>query len=196
MPFSAHVTFKLRRLRHSFIGLIILVITTSLALLFHLNSSCSDDILMFLDGLPMPEGGSNPPRFYEWHEREKKLPQNNPDLPYPQGKEGRYIRFANQVRGACIFPLVRAVFFRQATSIYETQLGKVLVLAMPWRRWSSMPTSHTLPNERMSPLFSPLLFFSVPSSLIRDISSYVFENYTWEATSPSLMVSRFPRESP
>ncbi|KAI0288655.1 hypothetical protein BC826DRAFT_915561 [Russula brevipes] len=47
----------------------------------------------------MPEGGTNPPRFYEWYEREKKLPQNNPDLPYPQGREGRYIRFANQIRG-------------------------------------------------------------------------------------------------
>ncbi|KAI0289291.1 hypothetical protein BC826DRAFT_1032735 [Russula brevipes] len=47
----------------------------------------------------MPEGGSNPPRFYEWHDREKRLPQHNPDLPYPQGRDGRYIRFANQLNG-------------------------------------------------------------------------------------------------
>ncbi|KAF8496238.1 hypothetical protein F5888DRAFT_1794754 [Russula emetica] len=44
-----------------------------------------------------PEGGSNPPRFYEWHDREKRLPQHDVNLPFPQGREGRYIRFTNQV---------------------------------------------------------------------------------------------------
>jgi hypothetical protein len=52
-----------------------------------------------LKDLPKPEGGRLPPRFYEWHDREKQLPQHDPDLPYPQGREGRYIRFSNQVWG-------------------------------------------------------------------------------------------------
>ncbi|KAI0245909.1 hypothetical protein BJV78DRAFT_229049 [Lactifluus subvellereus] len=50
--------------------------------------------------LPNPEEeDTHTPRFYEWHDREKQLPQNDPDLPYPQGREGRYIRFSNQVWG-------------------------------------------------------------------------------------------------
>ncbi|KAH9023701.1 hypothetical protein EDB84DRAFT_1508301 [Lactarius hengduanensis] len=63
------------------------------------SGSIPTDLLPFLHGLPPPEGGSNPPRFYQWHEREKQLPQHNPDLPYPQGREGRYIRFSNQLFG-------------------------------------------------------------------------------------------------
>jgi hypothetical protein len=56
----------------------------------------SDDILFHLQGLPQPEGGTDPPRFYGWHDREKELPQHDLALPYPQGREGRYIYFANQ----------------------------------------------------------------------------------------------------
>lgn len=59
------------------------------------------NILDYLQGLPEPEDGSDPPRFYGWHDREKLLPQLDPDLPFPQGREGRYIYFANQ---ACCAP--------------------------------------------------------------------------------------------
>ena len=92
-----------RRLRGPFFGLLILA---TLAFVFHYNdytdfnftsASTSEDLLEFLSGLPKPEGGWRPPRFYEWHDREKLLPQHNPNLPYPQGREGRYIRFTNQV---------------------------------------------------------------------------------------------------
>ncbi|KZV76430.1 hypothetical protein PENSPDRAFT_622757 [Peniophora sp. CONT] len=38
-----------------------------------------------------------PPNYYEWHEREKALPQNNPDLPPPQGRQGRYIHYQNHI---------------------------------------------------------------------------------------------------
>ena len=40
-----------------------------------------------------------PPRFYERHDLEKSLPQHDLNLPYPQGREGRYMRFTvtNQV---------------------------------------------------------------------------------------------------
>jgi hypothetical protein len=101
-PFRPHAIVP-RRIRGSFVGLVILA---SLALLYRLHTyfaSPSDDILDFLRDLPRPEGGSNPPRFYEWHDREKRLPQHNPDLPYPQGRDGRYIRFANQLDGAWRF---------------------------------------------------------------------------------------------
>ncbi|KAI0061373.1 hypothetical protein BV25DRAFT_1826885 [Artomyces pyxidatus] len=39
-----------------------------------------------------------PPNFYNWHDREKALPQHNMDLPAPQGRHGRYIWFANNVK--------------------------------------------------------------------------------------------------
>ena len=44
---------------------------------------------------------SNPPNYYEWHEQEIAMPQNNPDLPEPQGKEGRYLRFKNHLTSEC-----------------------------------------------------------------------------------------------
>ncbi|VDB96819.1 unnamed protein product [Peniophora sp. CBMAI 1063] len=39
----------------------------------------------------------DPPDYHEWHEREVALPQNNLDLPPPQGRQGRYIRFQNHI---------------------------------------------------------------------------------------------------
>ncbi|KAI0270423.1 hypothetical protein BC834DRAFT_967222 [Gloeopeniophorella convolvens] len=60
----------------------------------------ADELAPYLKGLPPPELGPLPPRFYEWHEREKQLPQHNADLPYPQGKHGRYVRFSNLVIGS------------------------------------------------------------------------------------------------
>lgn len=90
-----------RRIRGHFFALLFLA---TIAFFFHYNRSStstsnpddSDNILSFLRG-------NNPPRFYEWHDREKLLPQHNVDLPYPQGREGRYIRFANQLCGALSF---------------------------------------------------------------------------------------------
>ena len=33
--------------------------------------------------------------------RELALPQNDPDLPYPQGRDGVYVRFSNHVTSEC-----------------------------------------------------------------------------------------------
>ena len=81
----------------------------TIAFLFHYfysstsNPDDPDYLLSFLHDLPKPENGTNPPRFYEWHDREKRLPQHDLNLPYPQGREGRYIRFSNQVWGTSFF---------------------------------------------------------------------------------------------
>jgi hypothetical protein len=91
-----------RRARSSFFLIILIAIALLYLHSIDISSgSVSDDLLPFLQDLPPSEGGSSPPRFYEWHEREKRLPQHNPDLSFPQGREGRYIRFSNQVYGAC-----------------------------------------------------------------------------------------------
>ncbi|KAH8985176.1 hypothetical protein EDB92DRAFT_2091842 [Lactarius akahatsu] len=90
-----------RRARGSFLAFLLLAAIT----LFYLHSikissrSVPNDLLPLWQDIPPPEGGPNPPRFYKWHEREKQLPQHDPDLPYPQGREGRYIRFSNQIFG-------------------------------------------------------------------------------------------------
>jgi hypothetical protein len=53
---------------------------------------------------PPPPPSSKPPvtntppnwdKVYEW---EWKLPQHNLDLPYPEGKTGRYVKFSNQIK--------------------------------------------------------------------------------------------------
>lgn len=42
---------------------------------------------------------SDPPPDWNWlYEWEDNLPQHNLDLPFPEGKEGRYVHFANQVQ--------------------------------------------------------------------------------------------------
>ena len=84
--------------------LLFLLAAAALFYLHSINTSSSSvptDLLPFLRDLPPSEGGPDPPRFYEWHEREKRLPQHDPNLPYPQGRQGRYIRFSNQVFGVC-----------------------------------------------------------------------------------------------
>jgi hypothetical protein len=117
-PFRSR-PFLPRRFRSPILALVILI---SIALVFRINrlsSSRQDDsdLLVFLGDLPKPERGKKPPRFYEWHHKEKQLPQHNPHLPYPQGSEGRYIRFSNHVWGAFRSHLVLA------TRLIETCKG-------------------------------------------------------------------------
>jgi hypothetical protein len=48
------------------------------------------------------------------------LPQHNPNLPYPQGREGRYIRFTNQ--GCCASSFALFLRSRCANASHETDL--------------------------------------------------------------------------
>lgn len=41
-----------------------------------------------------------PPDYAEWHKIEEALPQHNRDLPFPEGKEGRYVYFSEHVKSA------------------------------------------------------------------------------------------------
>lgn len=40
-----------------------------------------------------------PPLYSKYHQDELAYPQHNPDLPYPEGREGKYIWMANHVHG-------------------------------------------------------------------------------------------------
>ncbi|CAA7265512.1 unnamed protein product [Cyclocybe aegerita] len=44
---------------------------------------------------PQPPDEFRPPIYTELREWEKNLPQHNPDLPFPEGKDGRYVLFSN-----------------------------------------------------------------------------------------------------
>jgi hypothetical protein len=129
-----------------------------------------------LTGLPQPEGGSHPPRFYEWHDREKLLPQHNPDLPYPQGREGRYIRFTNQVCCAFLYLFFPRNYCGDAgrgtdfgrSSERRCRLGKLLA-GNPIKRPPRVPFQA---NVGLLPALAHL------SSLI--LGRYVFDNYTWD----------------
>ncbi|KAF8645181.1 hypothetical protein AX16_008008 [Volvariella volvacea WC 439] len=39
-----------------------------------------------------------PPTYERLREWEDNLPQHNPDLPYPEGRTGRYVKFSNQIK--------------------------------------------------------------------------------------------------
>lgn len=158
-----------RRLRGHIFGLLFLA---TVAFFFHYNHSSTstsnaddpDGLLSYLRGLPKPEGGSKPPRFYEWHDREKRLPQHNVNLPYPQGREGRYIRFTNQICGTSSF-----LFFRGcgavAISRYESDrpiIGtKASAGAMLCKRCCSTLILHIFPSERRyTPVYLCLVIYS------------------------------------
>ena len=40
-----------------------------------------------------------PPLYGEWHKEELELPQHDPELPPPEGREGKYINIANHIYG-------------------------------------------------------------------------------------------------
>lgn len=40
-----------------------------------------------------------PPRYENIREWQRNLPQHNLSLPYPEGENGRYVRFSSQIRG-------------------------------------------------------------------------------------------------
>jgi hypothetical protein len=101
--------FLPRRFRVPFFGLLVLGAIVVLFRLNHLSSYTPNDLFIVFKDLLKPEEGWYPPRFCEWHDQEKRLPQHDLDLPYPQGREGRYLRFSNHVWGA--FPQSGAELF-------------------------------------------------------------------------------------
>ncbi|THH11621.1 hypothetical protein EW145_g565 [Phellinidium pouzarii] len=49
--------------------------------------------------LDYPRNNGLPPLYKEWYELERKLPQHNDSLPYPEGANGRYFYASNHVWG-------------------------------------------------------------------------------------------------
>ncbi|KAH9958798.1 hypothetical protein BGW80DRAFT_1564856 [Lactifluus volemus] len=130
-----------------------MVILETTALLFHLDSSSQDQLLVFLKDLPKPESGLNPPHIYKRHDKEKILLQHDPDLSYPQGREGQYIRFSNHVWG-----------LGWGNAMQEMVLNAHLAY-LAKRMYASFHCHIRVALSRP------------------DAYPYVFENYTWDKTS-------------
>lgn len=41
---------------------------------------------------------NEPPNYAKLYKWERDLPQHNLDLPYPEGRTGRYVKFTNQIK--------------------------------------------------------------------------------------------------
>ncbi|KAF9647022.1 hypothetical protein BDM02DRAFT_3180749 [Thelephora ganbajun] len=53
-----------------------------------------------------------PPNYAEWHKFEVALPQHNQSLPFPEGKEGRYVYFSEHVKTAGWGNVLQEHFFQ------------------------------------------------------------------------------------
>ena len=62
------------------------LLTTSICFIFFGRSFDSDDL-------------DQPPTYEKLKEWESALPQHNLDLPFPEGRTGRYVFFKNQLEG-------------------------------------------------------------------------------------------------
>ncbi|PCH34414.1 hypothetical protein WOLCODRAFT_135702 [Wolfiporia cocos MD-104 SS10] len=47
-----------------------------------------------------PENHIFPPLYQQYHEQELRLPQHNPNLPFPEGRDGKFIWMANHVHAS------------------------------------------------------------------------------------------------
>ena len=65
---------------------LLVLLTTSIYFIFFGRSFDSDDL-------------DQPPTYEKLKEWESALPQHNLDLPFPEGRTGRYVFFKNQLEG-------------------------------------------------------------------------------------------------
>jgi hypothetical protein len=133
------------------------------------------NILDYLQGLPEPEGRTSPPCFISWHDREVLLPQHDPDLPFPQGHEGRYIYFANQ---AC------CASFHHSFLLLLLPVNPLLDNWLPniGIGWGNITQGMLL--EAYLAYLSGRTYMFYPPPCLRlttlSFSSYVYQNYTWD----------------
>lgn len=70
----------------------------ALAVLALFRTTSTADIVPYVEDLP--EFHIYPPLYEKYHARELQLPQHDPDLPLPEGREGKYIWMANHVHAS------------------------------------------------------------------------------------------------
>ncbi|KAI0964553.1 hypothetical protein AcW1_001345 [Taiwanofungus camphoratus] len=85
--------------RHSRIALLAVLALAFIALFRSLDGlALLEEVAPIIEDLA--ENHIFPPLYGQYHEQEMLLPQHNPDLPYPEGREGKYIWFPNHVHAS------------------------------------------------------------------------------------------------
>ncbi|KAL0574566.1 hypothetical protein V5O48_007403 [Marasmius crinis-equi] len=93
---SPHIRLPGLTIRRAFITLIALVFST-IVLLFVTQTK----VYIYPKSFLFWKGGKlrgTPPDWKELRAFEDSLPQHNLELPFPEGKDGRYVRFSNEIR--------------------------------------------------------------------------------------------------
>ncbi|KAJ1302996.1 hypothetical protein OPQ81_011199 [Rhizoctonia solani] len=83
--------------------------------------------------------------------REAKLPQHNLSAPFPEGKDGRYLRFSNQVWGSGWNNLLQERLMNTILA-YETDRAPVF---SPFEAWAHPPREDTTANGQRRVLVIP-----------------------------------------
>ncbi|KAH9947084.1 hypothetical protein B0H21DRAFT_740272 [Amylocystis lapponica] len=83
--------------RYTRIGFLAFLMLSVFAL-FRTLSRRDGDVYVYVDD--PPEKHKLPPLYPEWHARELQLPQHNPNLPYPEGRYGKYLWIPNHVHAS------------------------------------------------------------------------------------------------
>jgi hypothetical protein len=73
-----------------------------------------------------------PPLYPEYRLKELALPQHNPDLPYPEGRNGKYLWISEHVHGELysLFHLARDIYGLWPWGEYSFGLGKCIAGAL------------------------------------------------------------------
>lgn len=74
--------------------LLILIIVGSALFLLSLNHPVGQVLYNSYLG----DGSHGPPTYTLLRQWERDLPQHNLDLPYPEGRHGRYVKFSSQIK--------------------------------------------------------------------------------------------------
>ncbi|KZT33630.1 hypothetical protein SISSUDRAFT_992852 [Sistotremastrum suecicum HHB10207 ss-3] len=104
--------------------------------------------------------GGVPPLFSEYYELEKSLGQHNLSLPFPEGKNGRFVRFTNRVTGHGLNNILQETLALSHLA-YASRRGYVFETYT----WSHTPFPYTIYDFALRPARLPLnAFISGPSA--------------------------------
>ena len=94
--FNQSTSSRSRRFTFKLYGLLFLLTSTFYYIYFGRSESSNLNRSLDLEPLESLDQPPNYKRLIEW---EDNLPQHNLDLPFPEGRTGRYVLFKNQIQG-------------------------------------------------------------------------------------------------
>lgn len=117
-----------------------------------------------------------PPLYEAYHQRELNMPQHNPDLPFPEGKTGKYLFVSSHLDGEQFIGGPRSAVLSAVT--YNTRQD--MDGATTCKSSSGTRIWHTSLAERESWCQRSRVIYVSDPHLFR----FVFDNYTWDRHGP------------